>query len=68
LIKEYGLGQGIGLSLHESPVITPDEAAAFKPGICFSLRLALRHPELGAVMIGETVHLSPGGFEVLTKA
>ncbi len=67
LIKEYGLGQGIGLSPHETPVITEEEATAFKAGMCFTLRLALTNPELGAAMIGETIHLSPGGFEVLTK-
>jgi Xaa-Pro dipeptidase len=67
-IDDYGLGQGIGLSLNESPFITEDETTPLKAGMCFALRLTLRNPELGAVMIGDTVHLSSGGLEVFTKA
>lgn len=66
-IPEYGLGQGIGLSLHEFPVITDEDSNLLKEGMCLTLRLAIRDKEMGAVMIGNTIHLSKDGPEVLTK-
>jgi Xaa-Pro dipeptidase len=66
-IREYGLGQGIGLSLQEFPVITSKDETLLKEGMCLTLRLAVKNEELGAVMVGDTIHVSKNGPEVLTK-
>ncbi|MBI4296253.1 MAG: aminopeptidase P family protein [Chloroflexi bacterium] len=65
-IPTYGLGQGIGLSLQEHPVLAESETIQLKEGMCFTLRLAMRDHGKGAIMIGNTVILSANGLEVLT--
>ena len=67
MIPEYGLGQGIGLSLQESPLLTEEESGSLQEGMCIALRCAVKDKELGAIMIGETIYLSKNGPEVLTR-
>jgi Xaa-Pro dipeptidase len=67
LIPEYGLGQGIGLSPKELPVIVKEDRNIFGQGMCFSLRLGIRDKETGPIMIGNTIYLSKKGPEVLTR-
>lgn len=67
VILDYGLGQGIGLSPKEFPVISGEDETALKNGMCFSLRLGVKDKDLGAVMIGNTLHLTKKGPEVLTR-
>jgi Xaa-Pro aminopeptidase len=66
-LTEYGLGHGIGLSLEEPPLLTGDDVTVLRGGMCLTLRLAAKDRELGAVMIGETVHISNSGPEILTR-
>ncbi len=66
-IPEYGLGQGIGLSPKEFPVIVKEDRNIFSQGMCFSLRLGIRDKETGPIMIGNTIYLSKKGPEVLTR-
>jgi len=66
-LTEYGLGDGIGLSLQELPLLTGEDKTLLKEGMCLTLRLALKDPEMGALMIGNTLHLSKSGPELLTK-
>ncbi|MCK4785861.1 MAG: aminopeptidase P family protein, partial [Desulfobacteraceae bacterium] len=65
-IEEYGLGQGIGLSLNEWPVINESARERLKEGMCLTLRLAIKDKKLGAAMIGNTYCLSKPGIECLT--
>jgi Xaa-Pro aminopeptidase len=62
----YGLGNGIGLSLQESPFIGDEETGQFAEGMCFAVRIALRDQKIGTIMMGSTVCLSEEGPEVLT--
>ena len=66
IIHEYGLGQGIGLSLQEFPLLIEEDTSPLKEGMCFTLRLAIKDKEMGAMMIGDTIYLSKNGPEVLT--
>ncbi|MFC1869458.1 M24 family metallopeptidase [Thermodesulfobacteriota bacterium] len=66
-LPEPVLGQGIGLSLHEFPVINEDDTTKLKEWMCFNLRLATSDREVGAIMIGHTLCLSKDGAEVLTQ-
>ena len=65
-IPDYGMGQGIGLSLKEPPLIAQGDRTVFAEEMCFTLRLAVRDKDLGAVMIGNTVYLSGKEAELLT--
>ena len=65
-IPRYGLGEGIGLGLEEFPLIAEREKEMLAKGMCLTLRLAIKDPEAGAVMIGNTVYVSKNGPEVLT--
>ena len=65
-IPDYGLGNGIGLSLQELPFFEEKDTSRFSKGICFVLRLALQDQERGAMMIGNTICLSESGTEILT--
>jgi Xaa-Pro aminopeptidase len=66
-VPDYGLGQGIGLSLKELPVIGKGDRNILDEGMCFSLRLDIRDKEIGRVMAGNTIYLSKRGAEVLTR-
>ena len=57
-IPRYGLGQGIGLSLQESPLISEEETHHFEEGMCFTLRLTLKEKKSGDFMIGNTICIS----------
>jgi Xaa-Pro aminopeptidase len=66
-ISTYGLGQGIGLSLREYPVIAEDTKGFLEKSLCLTLRLATKDPDFGAVMTGNTILLSEDKQEVLTN-
>ncbi len=66
-IYDYGLGQGIGLSLQELPLLTEKETNPFSEGMCLTLRLAIKNGEKGPMITGNTIYLSKGGPEVLTQ-
>jgi Xaa-Pro dipeptidase len=65
-IPDYGLGQGIGLGLHEEPYINGTDQTPMKQGMCFALRLAVKNGKNGAVMTGDTILLTDDGPEKLT--
>jgi Xaa-Pro aminopeptidase len=66
-IPVYGLGQGIGLSLQESPIINDKDHTRMNEGMCFTMRLAVKNGETGTIMIGDTFLLSERGPERLTE-
>lgn len=66
-ISGYGMGQGIGLSLKELPLIAREDRTLLADGMCVSLRLGIRDRETGAAMTGETICLSKAGTIVLTR-
>jgi Xaa-Pro aminopeptidase/Xaa-Pro dipeptidase len=65
-IPDYGLGNGIGLSLQELPYFDEKDTNRFSKGMCFVLRLALQDQGREAIMIGNTICLSESGAEILT--
>jgi len=66
-ISGYGMGQGIGLSLKELPLIAREDRTLLAERMCLSLRLGIRDKELGMAMTGETICLSKAGPVVLTR-
>jgi len=67
VILEYGLGQGIGLSLQEPPFLSDEDPTQLQEGMCLTFRLAIKNREMGAIMMGDTIHLSKNGPEVLAR-
>lgn len=65
LIK-YGLGQGVGLSLHEQPLIDRNATGHFEEGMSFTLHLMSNEKKIGPSITGETILLSNEKPEVLT--
>jgi Xaa-Pro dipeptidase len=67
VILDYGLGQGIGLSIQEFPLFTDEDATPLQEGMCLTFRLAIKHGEMGTIMMGDTIYLSKNGPEILTQ-
>jgi len=66
LLSGYGLGQGIGLSPEEAPLLGEEEEGRLQEGMCLSLHAAARNREGKWAVRGETIHLAESGPEVLT--
>ena len=66
-ISDYGLGQGVGLSPQEHPVLAEGDNSTLREGMVSSLRVGIYDKERGAVMNGETIYLSKKGCEILTR-
>lgn len=64
-INEYGMGNAVGLSPNECPIIEEKETEAFKEGMTFSLRILVNDNETCARMLGNTVYISKKGGVVL---
>jgi Xaa-Pro dipeptidase len=60
------LGQGIGLSPREYPILSKNDKTSLKEGMCLTVRLLVRDESLGAVMTGNTLLLTRKGPEILT--
>jgi len=66
LLPTYGLGQGIGLSPREYPILSKDDKTPLKEGMCLTVRFIVKDEALGAAMTGNTLLLTRKGPEILT--
>lgn len=64
----HALGHGIGLEVHESPVLHAKADWRFKKGMVVTTEPGLYYRGLGGVRIEDVVHLIPGGNELISKA
>lgn len=64
-ITEYGLGNGVGLWVDESPALSEEDPCTLQAGMCLAMRLAIKDKGNGPIMTGCTVHLTENGPEVL---
>lgn len=67
LIGDYGLGEGIGLSPQEGPVLGESAEGTLEEGMCLTLRVCMRDKAMGAVMIGDTMAVTGTGAVFLTR-
>lgn len=63
----HNLGHGIGINIHESPLISARVKKVLKPGMVFTIEPGIYIPRLGGVRIEDVVLVTDNGYEVLTE-
>jgi Xaa-Pro aminopeptidase len=64
----HGLGHGIGLEIHEAPFMRATADFKFKAGMAVTVEPGLYYKGLGGVRIEDTIHVTPGGNELISSS
>jgi Xaa-Pro aminopeptidase len=64
----HGLGHGVGLEIHEKPVVSPRSEAVVEEGMVFTIEPGIYVPGFGGVRIEDTVAVTADGCVTLTQA
>ena len=62
----HALGHGVGLEIHEKPVISGKSKDVLKPGMVFTIEPGIYIPGFGGVRIEDMILVKKGGYEVIT--
>lgn len=63
----HALGHGVGMDIHESPVLSRNKEDTFKEGMVFTIEPGIYLEDIGGVRLEIMVYLSKNGVEVLNK-
>lgn len=63
----HALGHGVGLEIHETPVLAPRDKAILMPGMVETIEPGVYIPGTGGVRIEDTVAIQKEGISILTK-
>jgi Xaa-Pro aminopeptidase len=63
----HGLGHGVGLAVHELPMVGPSSSDTLADGMVFTIEPGIYLPGQGGVRIEDTVVMENGKVKVLTK-
>ena len=64
----HGLGHGVGLAVHERPMIVPTSEDQIENGMLFTIEPGIYIPGWGGVRIEDIVLMDEGGATVLTES
>ena len=62
----HGLGHGVGLEVHERPVVSPRSELSAQEGMVFTIEPGIYIPGWGGVRIEDTVLVTRDGWRMLT--
>jgi Xaa-Pro aminopeptidase len=64
----HALGHGVGLEIHEEPIMRSKSPWKFRKGMVVTVEPGLYYEGLGGCRIEDVVHVVPGGCELISKA
>lgn len=64
----HALGHGVGLEIHEEPIMRSKAPCKLRKGMVVTVEPGLYYPGLGGCRIEDTVHLVSGGCELISRA
>ena len=64
----HGLGHGVGLDIHERPMVVPSSDDVIEIGAVFTIEPGIYLPDWGGVRIEDVVLMEESGPRVLTKS
>jgi Xaa-Pro aminopeptidase len=64
----HALGHGVGLEIHEGPIMRSKSPCKLRKGMVVTVEPGLYYQGLGGCRIEDVVHVVPGGCELISKA